>query len=418
MGDESGASASARAPAVSPPSAPPATARGRRSRGRVTFRRWGCAALALALAFALLGIAPMSLAQRLLGLTPDATFLSLPDPFPPGVTPTAAPTPLDLALPRAAWAGRTAAVYRAPSAEGAPLATLGPGFPVTITAATATPDGVRWDHITWSGPAPAASGAGWLPHTALSAVGTTGTASADPGALSQALAAVLAPLGPHVGLVVYYPDAHRIYAANADVAFPLGDGMRGILETDLLTSPLASHPTLAGQSTQQVAQGVALGNAGSLSLAYAQLGGSAQVRGFLGRMSVRGITPDSLSWSAATGTPRGLAQFYAALAGVTPGAGGLSAGVRTQARDALAPDSATVALAGLPAPLPAGTSVLLVTGSAQAVDGWSMNAAGMIVAPSGVRYVVALTVRGQLSPEAARGIIASALQQLATVAAS
>jgi hypothetical protein len=155
-----------------------------------------------------------------------------------------------------------------------------------------------------------------------------------------------------------------------------------------------------------------------LSLAYAQLGGGAQVAAFLSGIGVAGITPDSLSWSAVAATPRGLAQYYAALAGVTPGAGGLGASVRTQALAALAPDAATIALAGLEAPLPQGASVLLVTGTAQAADGWSMNAAGMISASSGVRYVVAMSIRGQLSPGAARAAIGRVLGQVAATVAA
>ena len=257
-----------------------------------------------------------------------------------------------------------------------------------------------------------------MPHTALAAVGTDDTATADPGALSQGLAATLAPFGARAGIVVYYPDQRQMYTSGADVAFPLGDGVRGILVTELLASPLAAQPMLAGQPVQHVAQGVAIGDPSMLSLAYAQLGGSAQMATFLSGMSVAGITPDPLSWSAASATPRGLAQYYATLAGITPGAGGLGQNVRAQALATLAPDAQTITLAGLGAPLPHGASVLLVTGSAQAADGWSMTAAGVIAASPGVRYVIALSIRDQLSPEAARAALSSVLGQVAAIAAA
>jgi hypothetical protein len=358
----------------------------------------------------------MSLALRLFGPVPQQSLLGLLAPFLPGGAPSSGISVPDLALPRQAWAADTVVVYRSASVT-ARLATLGPGFPVTITDATLVGT-VRWDHITWSGPTRASGGSGWVPHTALASVGTVDTATADPGALSQGLAAALAPFGSRAGIVVYYPDQRQMYTSGADVAFPLGDGIRGILVTELLASPLAAQPMIAGQTVQHVAQGVAVGDPGALSLTYTQLGGGAQVVAFLSDMSVVGITPDSSSWSAVSATPRGLAQYYAALAGVTPGAGGLGASLRTQALAALAPDAATIALAGLGAPLPQGASVLLVTGTAQAADGWSMNAAGVITASSGVRYVVALSISGQLSPGAARAAIGGVLGQVAAIVAA
>jgi hypothetical protein len=133
---------------------------------------------------------------------------------------------------------------------------------------------------------------------------------------------------------------------------------------------------------------------------------------------VSGIGFDPLSWSVATATPRALAQFYAALAGITPPAGALDDSVRAQVLAALAPSAATSALAGFGTPVPTSASVLLVLGTAQADDGWSMNAAGVLTAPSGLRYVVALSVRGQPSTATAQSALGSMLSQLSTIAAA
>jgi hypothetical protein len=369
--------------------------------------------LCLALTFFALGITPVSLAWHLLGLAPQRGVLGLPAPYP--AASSARQTAIGgLVLPAQAWTASTVPVSRTPATHP-PLATLGPGFPVTITSAVQV-DGVRWDQITWIGPTLASSGSGWVPHSTLSSIGSPGAAEADVGALSQPLAAALAPSGRLAGLAVYYPDVRQVYTSGADVAYPLGDGVRGVLEADLLASGLAEQPTLAGQSTQSAIQDIGTGDAIALSLAYAQLGGSAQVGNFLGGMGISGFTFDQLSWSAATATPRALAQYYAALAGITPDAGTLSASVRSQTLAALAPTPETAALAGLGAPLPQGASVLLVIGTAQVADGWTVNAAGVITAPSGVRYVVAFNVRGQPSSDAAQAAVGNVLRQLAALA--
>jgi hypothetical protein len=381
----------------------------------VSAPRWGCSAVSLALAFVVLGIAPLSLALRLFGLDAQTVGLGLPAPFPP-LAPVASPSAggSALDLPQQAWMADTTVVYRTASTQ-APRATLGPGFPVTITAATIVA-GERWDRITWNGPTRSSGGAGWVPHAALSAVGTQGVATGDTSALSASLAAALAPYGQRAGIVAFYPEARQIYASNADVVFPLGDGVRGVLEADLLSSPLAASPALAGQPLPRVTQAIAAGDPATLSLAYAQLGGNGPVASFLDALGVNGCTFGPLSWSAASATPRALAQFYAALAGLTPPDAALGDGARAQALAALAPSPETSALAGFGTPLPQKASVLLVLGSAQADDGWSMNAAGVLSAPSGLRYVAGLAVRGQPSPAAAQALLGTLLGQLAAVA--
>lgn len=381
-----------------------------------TRRHWLRTTLLLVLAFVLVGLAPAALAARVFDLGPLSRLSLLPNAFPaPPAGRTA--TPPDLAVPRTAWVARETKVRGAPGGS-TPLATLEPGFPVTLTAHTLAA-GVQWDAVRWDGPTAVAGGRGWVPDTVLTQAGAAGPAVGDSAALAPSVAAALAPLGPNAALAVYYPSAQRLYLTNADQLYPLGDGARALLLVALFAAP--STPPLQTGSVQTgalLAQHVAQGDAASLDAAYQQIGGSAGLTTFLDDAGISGITPGSATWSDTQATPRALVQFYAALAGLTPGADlGVAASARAQALSALASDSSAVALAGLGDPLPTGASAVVVHGAAQpTAASWTICAAGILTAPSGLTYVAALCVPNQVSQAAGLNALSPVFAALASVA--
>jgi hypothetical protein len=374
----------------------------------------------LLLAFIVVGAAPLALAARLFhpALLDRVPGLgALLDPA--GLTSATPALPADLALPRAAWAAQATAV-RAGAASGATVATLAPGFPVTLVAHAATDAGV-WDQIGWGGPTAATGGTGWVPDAVLTAVPGQGPIVGDAGALSPALAATLTHAGTGLGLAVYYPAQRRLYLTNGDQLYPLGDGARALLATALLAAPV---PTPAPAQTapsvvaaiDAVAARVAQNSPSDAALAYQQLGGAAGLASALAGMGINGVRPGAAGWQAMEGTPRALAQFYAQLAGAAPSTGTLTPEVRARALAQLAPDPATAAYAGLGQLLPAGAAVTVVLGSSQDGGGWSTNASAIVTTGGGLTYIAILCARGLPSADSGTAAARAVLAQLAAIA--
>jgi hypothetical protein len=407
---------------VTAPIATPTTARPkRRARRRHAGLR---GTLLLLLAFVVVGVTPLALAARVFhrSLVDGVPWLSALL-APVGLASTATPADAgDLALPRAAWVAQATAV-RAAAANGATVANLGPGFPVTLVLHTATDAGV-WDQISWSGPTSSTSGTGWVPDAALTAVPGQGPIVGDAGALAPALAATLAHVGAGAGLAVYYPAAHRLYLTNGDQLYPLGDGARALLATAVLAAPVPApmpgqiNPT-AAQLTDALAGQVAQNNATYTALAYQLLGGAPGLTAFLAGIGVAGVQPGATDWQGTEGTPRALAQFYALLAGAAPagtGATALAPDVRSRALARLAPDPATAAYAGLGQLPPPGAAATVVLGSAHLSSGWSANASAIVTTGDGMTYIAVFCASGLPSADSGAAAARAVLGQLAQIA--
>jgi len=384
----------------------------RRSRRRI--------ALLLLLAFVLVGAAPMALVARVFGLwTPPA--LPVLTPLLSAVVRPAAPTPTlpprDLAVPRQAWVAQATGV-RAAADSGATVANLAPGFPVTLLASATSAAG-RWDLVIWKGPTSATGGEGWVPDSALTAVGIDGPAVGDAGALAPALANALARLGGDAALAVYYPASQQLYLTNADHVYPLGDGARALVLTALLSTAPVSATQASAQALDNVATQVAQDNPAAAAYAYQQIGGAGGLSVYLASAGIAGIYPGSINWLQTQATPRALVQFYSLLAHTASAdttVAGLTAAVRTQVLAKLTPDAATSALAGLGDPLPAGATVTLVLGAALGSGGWSVTASEIVATGHGPTYIAAAGVRAQPSQESGVAAIRAIFAQLATIA--
>jgi hypothetical protein len=379
---------------------------------RPTARRatWWRGVVLLFVAFAVVGVAPVAVSARVFGLWALPSLPGPAGPFSWLVAP--APTPPDLALPRAAWVAQPVAV-RMGAGTGGTMAHLAPGFPITLIAHRQV-GGALWDRITWSGPTPATGGRGWVPDAALAAAGDTGPAVGDAAALAPALAASLTPLAPNVGLAVYYPAVHQLYLADADRGYPLGTGARVLLLAALLAGQVGGSAPPQAAMLQQLAAGDRTAGAAG----YQQIGGSAGLEAFLQRAGLAGVVPDATDWTQMQATPRALIQVYASLTGLAsgPDLGGLDATGRAQVLALVSGDPQAASIAALDGGAGTGVHVTLVVGASQGPDGWAMNAAGALTAPSGLTYVAAVCLRAQpTQPQAAqalRGIFA----QLAAIA--
>ncbi|MBF6591280.1 MAG: hypothetical protein IVW57_12240 [Ktedonobacterales bacterium] len=369
-------------PPVRPPSPVAATAR----RGS-----WSRSAGLLFALIVLAGIVPVALAGDLLGWW----TLSRSAPF---IVPRAAPTPTYtplLATPERAWIATPADVLPRPGGGGA-VARLWPGFPVALTQ-RARLDAAPWARITWNGPTPRAGGMGWVVATALVAYGADGRALGDAGALSPALGQALAPYGPHLAAVIYFPDLNQFYlTANADQSFALGDGFRAVLLAALLASARANAPPATGTAPAidlTSAAALASGNSAAAATAYTRLGGADGISRFLRGQGISGIQPDAATWDAAQATPRALIQFYTAL--LVRGA--LSDADRVTAVGLLARGGSGVAPASA-----VGVGGVLVGGSAQGQGGWSASACGVLAPNVGQRAVVVAVALREPSAAAAQ----------------
>ncbi len=370
---------------------------------------WLSAALLLFM-FAVVGTAPLAVIGRAFNLW---TLPDLAGHIPLLAALVATPTPPDLALPRPAWVAAPLGVHTGP-APGNVVAHLEPGFPVLLTAHEQS-NGVLWDHVTWGGPTPAAGGQGWVRDTLLTSVGGSGPAVGDAGALSPALATALAPLEPHIALAVYYPAVRQLYLADATRSYPLGNGARTILLAALLAQSTGSD-----QPSADTERRLAAGDATTASSVYAQVGGSAGLAGFLSQMGLTGAAPGAADWTQIQATPRALDQFYTMLAGLTPSPdlGALDSAGRAHVLGLVAGDPDGLTLAALGGASASGVHITLVVGAAQEHDGWTVNAAGVLTASSGLTYVAAVCLRAQPTRASGEQALHTVFAQLATIAAS
>src|SRR5207244_5646040 len=137
--------------------------------------------LLLLLAICVVGVGPLLVVNGIFGTLhvnmPPVPGLSL---FAPSATEAT-----DLALPRQAWAAVRVNVMAKPGGSSQ-VATLEPGFPVTMTAHQKAGSTV-WSHITWEGPTHASSSEGWALDSVFVSYGGQGRPIGDVGALSPQL---------------------------------------------------------------------------------------------------------------------------------------------------------------------------------------------------------------------------------------
>ena len=108
---------------------------------------------------------------------------------------------------------------RTSPANGAAVeVTVGSRFPVILTGAKASDDGVTWLAVRWK--SPSRHGTGWIRASATSTVRPAGTdARASINALSKSLATYLAGHGSRVGVEVLDVTRGVVYTSNADGTF-------------------------------------------------------------------------------------------------------------------------------------------------------------------------------------------------------
>jgi len=366
-------------------------------------RAWWSAALLIFCAFAVLGAVPAVLSGDLLGVWRLGGFGSaVPPP-----APTATPAP-DLALPRQAWIAVAAHVLPQPG-NGASLALLEPGFPVTLTAHHHG-NGASWSRIQWGGPTSNAGGTGWVPDGALVGYDSGARPLGDLGALSPALGGAVAGYKGNFAAAVYFPDTGQLYRANADQPVTLGDAFRPILLAAAFAAAERQHVAAPTTNATSLVARVATGDAVATATLYEQLGDAPGTIRFLATAGITGIAPAPLDWAASRGTPTALLQLYTLLA-----------------TGSLLNDADRASMLALLAHASAATGSLL---DAQTLGGgFLVNAptttggsaallVSGIVAPSGgPRYVVAVTITGQSSPTAAREALAAFFQRLTAVLA-
>jgi hypothetical protein len=350
---------------------------------------WWKAWLLIVLAVCVTGAVPVAAAGNLLGVW----LVSVPGAPQFAVTPTAT-VPPDLALPRQAWIATGASVSAQPGG-GTPVASLEPGFPVTLVA-HALSGGVTWSRILWSGPTPATGGSGWVRDNALISYGAGGRPIGDLGALSPSLAQAITSYGDAFSAAVYFPEAGQLYRVRADQSFALGDGFRAVLLAALYAHAESQHTAAPSAAAGSPSTKVAGGDAPSAAVAYTQVGGAQDVSSYLTGLGLAGVQPGPNDWNGAQATATGMLAFYAALDGGQALNKTDTGAVKTLLAGGDSASVTTILDGGT-----AGKSGLLIAGSAQAGGEWTVSACGIVVPATGPRYLVATAIRNQPSQSGA-----------------
>ncbi len=355
----------------------------------------------LVLAVALLGAVPAALSGTYFG------FWHLP--FVPSASPIPTTNRNDLALPRAAWAAMAATVQAEPG-NGDPIATLQPGYPVTLKARRAV-GATSWFQITWAGPTASSGGEGWALASAFTSYGAGTTPIGDIGAFSPALAHAVSSQGTHLAVSLYFTRTGYLYQSNAAQSFALGDGLRGPLLVDTLASAeAATTPTSLPLS--QLVQ-IAGGDSAACIAAYRQLGGSSGLASFLAGTGTTGMQLSANAWSSAQASATSLLVFYESLREGRI----LTTADRVFAMSLLqGSDTAVVSAVGGARPL-AGNGPLVVS-VAQQPNGWTVSAVGVATVPGGEDYTVVAVASDLPSQAAAQQALATFFGALAPFVAA
>lgn len=353
--------------------------------------------------FCVVGIIPLAIVAQATGrlklaLPPSLTFFSASSP-----TPTDAP---DLALPRDAWVARSVDVLPGP-AQGAPLATLAPAFPVRLLQHQRVGDTV-WSRVEWTGPVSGTGGEGWVPDGSIVSSGHTSAILGDLGALAPSLRQAVAPYAKQFSAVVYIPSQNRLYSAGTpDGVFALGAGFRPMLLSALYAGAEAHNQSVSLTDALALSHGDLLATPGI----YQRLGGANGLSLYLSSRSISGIQAAPV-WTACHATPRALMDFYTQLAGDL-----LQAKDRASVISILsladAPTTTNLAAAWART---AGN--LLVAGVAPTDSTFTVSVAGILNPPKGPQMIVVAVATGQSSTDAALQVMKTFYTQLTTLFAA
>lgn len=362
----------------------------------------------LFLAICIVGVGPLLVVNGIFG-----TLRVNVSPL-PGLSlfaPTATDVP-DLALPRQAWTAARVDVMAQPGGSSR-LATLEPGFPVTMTAHQKAGTTV-WSHIIWDGPTSASGGQGWAPDSAFVSYGGQGRPIGDVGALSPQLLATTASYGSQFAATIYFPESGQLYRSRGDQSFALGDGFRSVLLVASYAWNEQQNSHLGSAVAATTAARVASGEAAAASFAYTAVGDKAGVSAYLTKVAgIVGIEPAQGDWLGAQATPNALAQFYTALAAKQMLNDTDRATVGTLLGKAASPLSTQMV-----AILSPGNSGFLVIGVSQGAGGWTMSVCALLAPALGAHVVLAAVVREQPTQSAAEAGLVAFYRQLAMVLAA
>lgn len=385
-----------RTSAISTPTRPDADRPGLGALARTT--------VLLVLAICVVGVGPLLVVTGIFGTLhvnmPSVPGLSL---FAPSATEAT-----DLALPRQAWAAVRVNVMAQPGGSSQ-LATLEPGFPVTMSAHQKVGSTV-WSQIAWEGPTKASGGDGWALDSAFVSYGGQGRPIGDVGALSPQLMAAIAPYGSKFAAALYFPETGQLYRSRADQAFALGDGFRSVLLAAIFAWNEEPGRRVGTAITATAATGIASDTASAASFAYGAVGDKAGISAYLTKLGIVGIQPAQGNWQGAQATPNALLEFYSALA-------------RKQILNDT--DRATVAtlLGHVTSPLSTQMSAIrspgnggfFVVGVAQGAGGWTMSACALIVPAPNTHVVLAAVMRNQPTQSAAEAGLVAFYRQLTSL---
>jgi hypothetical protein len=297
----------------------------------------------------------------------------------------------------------------AQSGGSSQVATLEPGFPVTMTAHQKAGSTV-WSHFTWEGPTRASGGEGWAPDSAFVSYGGQGRPIGDVGALSPQLMATTAPYGSKFAAALYFPESGQLYRSRADQAFALGDGFRSVLLAAVLARNEEPGQHVVTAVTAATAAGIAGANASATSFAYGAVGDKAGISAYLTRAGITGMQPAQGDWQGAQATPNALVEFYTALATKQTLNDSDRATVATLLGRVTSPLSTQMSAIRSP-----GNGGFFVVGTSQGAGGWTMSVGAIIVSAHGSRVILAAVARNQPTQSAAEAGLVTFYRELATV---
>ncbi|HEX8730190.1 MAG TPA: hypothetical protein VF739_16280 [Ktedonobacterales bacterium] len=276
------------------------------------------------------------------------------------------------------------------------VATLQPGFAVQVTR-YATDAGARWAQITWGGPTHAAGGSGWtLASGLIAASGASQSGQArdigDLGALSPAFGGSIGALGSGFHAALYFPAAGASYtSAGVDQPESLGSQIIPVLLTVLYAKGIVAAQPNASSGPPTIARDLVAGNPQALTFDYALVGDAAGLDAFMTQHQLAGFQFVAHQPAQATGTPRALSLFYAAL----------SSGALTNAHDqgeilALLASANTTTASAVTQPTFIGSGALVVT-TATGTGGVVAIAAGILQPANAPAMVVVAIAHGDTS---------------------
>jgi hypothetical protein len=255
--------------------------------------------LMILLLAAVTGFAPAALAGQALGYW----ALPLTAPALPFLGASYDPP---LAKPQAMVVNTTATIVSAPGSSPT-LATLEPGFPVSVTQ-YASQGGSRWAKVHWGGPTKAAGGSGWTQAGALQAPGPhAAKAIGDLAALSPAVGRAASRAGSGFAASLFFPaSGYAYHSASASQTVTLG---QQIIPIALVVD---YGEGLAARQPSSINQDLVSGNPEALSFVYHAAGAESGMAGYMANYHISGFH-FATDPTQSTATVQALGQFYAAL---------------------------------------------------------------------------------------------------------